>query len=151
MAINQKDRLEILKDVAVAWLDLLNVVRPLRDDQLETPNTVGVWSGKQLVAHISAWEEVGMERLQEAEAGQEPAGIDDVEAFNQERAAQDADRDLDEILEELESTHEEFMGMLETSPALQRDLIAGVTYRHYREHIKDFEGIRKVTPRYPGT
>jgi uncharacterized damage-inducible protein DinB len=143
MTMTLDDRLLILQDVSKAWLDLLKATRQLSDEQLLAPGTVGVWSVKDVMGHVSFWEQHLIDTIIALDAGNESDGIEDFEAANLEAAAEAESLTLGEIREEFASTHEELMLHLEQTPSLSRDLIEGATYGHYIEHTADIRAAKK--------
>jgi len=143
MTITQDDRLLILQDVSKAWLDLLKATRQLSDEQLLAPGTVGEWSAKDVMGHVSFWEQHLIDNIFALDAGNEPEAIEDFEAANLEAAAEAEILTLDEIREQFIDTHEELMLLLERTSSLSRDLIGEVTYGHYTEHAADIRAAKK--------
>ncbi|HYT29616.1 MAG TPA: DinB family protein, partial [Actinomycetota bacterium] len=72
------------------------------------PATIGGgdWSAKDLLGHITAWEEVALERLRSARSGRPlpafPTG--GVDRFNADRVAADRQRSLGEVRSRAERT-----------------------------------------------
>lgn len=150
MPIDTQERLAILREIAESWLELRKALVALSEHELVQDNTVGTWSFKELMAHITAWERVLIERIRALEEGREPAPEPDtldIDAFNAEVVQRQAQKPLDEVKREFDQTHEELMQLLETTPVLTRELVAGDTYEHYREHLKDvLEYMRRRSP-----
>lgn len=151
MTISTQERLAILRDIAESWLELRKALVALSEHELVEPNTVGTWSFKDLMAHITAWERLLIERIRALEEGRDTAELEeaemDVDAFNAEVVRRQAEKPIDEVRDEFDATHAELMELLETTPMLTRDLVAGDTYEHYREHLKDvLEFMRTRSP-----
>uniref|UniRef100_A0A7C3ALZ6 ClbS/DfsB family four-helix bundle protein n=2 Tax=Thermorudis TaxID=1649508 RepID=A0A7C3ALZ6_9BACT len=151
MTISTQERLAILRDIAESWLELRKALVALSEHELVEPNTVGTWSFKDLMAHITAWERLLIERIRALEEGRDTNEIEeaelDVDAFNAEVVRRQAEKPIDEVRDEFDTTHSELMELLETTPMLTRDLVAGDTYEHYREHLKDvLEFMRTRSP-----
>ncbi len=151
MTISTQERLAILRDIAESWLELRKALVALSEHELVEPNTVGTWSFKDLMAHITAWERLLIERIRALEEGRDTNEIEeaelDVDAFNAEVVRRQAEKPIDEVRAEFDATHAELMELLETTPMLTRDLVAGDTYEHYREHLKDvLEFMRTRSP-----
>lgn len=143
MTITQQERLDILQEVSRSWLDLLKAIRSLSDADLVKPNTIGQWSGKDVMGHITFWERHMLDGIKTAEAGQEPDEIEDFETANLIAAKEMSSLSLDEIRARFNDTHDALMQALETTPLLTtRDDIAGTTFDHYAEHAADIRAIR---------
>jgi hypothetical protein len=143
MTITQEERLDILQEVSRSWLDLLKAIRLRSNADLVKPNTIGQWSGKDVMGHITFWERHMLDGIKAAEAGQEPAEIEDFETANLIAAKEMSRLSLDEIRARFNDTHDELMQALEITPLLTtRDDIAGTTFDHYAEHAADIRAIR---------
>jgi uncharacterized protein (TIGR03083 family) len=143
MTITQEERLDILQEVSHSWLDLLRALRTLSDADLTRSNTVGQWSIKDVMGHVTFWERHLLDGIKAVEAGQEPDLIDDFETANLIAAKEMAPLSLDEIRARFDSTHDELMQVLETTPLLTRDRIEGATFGHYDEHAADIRAIKR--------
>ena len=143
MTITEDERLSILQDVSKAWLDLLKATRQLSDEQILAPGTVGEWSVKDVMAHMSFWEQTVIDTIVALDAGNEPDYIDGFEDENLAAVAEAADLTLDEIRDQFSETHDELMLLLESTPSLSRELIADETYSHYIEHTADIRAAKK--------
>lgn len=111
----------------------------------------GIWSIKDIVAHLAAWERLLMEWIDKAQRGESftiPSEVD-IDSINAEFYAQDKDRPYDAICQQAQATHQQLIEVLTALPeefaftpgrvppmgkaALWR-LIAPNTYEHYEEH-----------------
>jgi hypothetical protein len=113
---------------------------------MEAGGTVGEWSAKATLGHITWWEQVPLHALR----GEPDEDILPDEAWNIERAnavlfARNHARPLDDVLAAFHASYTELMQELEALPAARLheaspyggvllDLIAGNTYTHYDEH-----------------
>jgi hypothetical protein len=114
------------------------------------PGAVGGWSVKDLIAHVTWWEEEALAHLPVILAGGRPprysvtyGGID---AFNAQMAEKKRDLPLAQALRERDETHRRLLAFLETVPEEHiaretrfRRRLRLDTYGHYRLHA---EGIR---------
>lgn len=143
MTITQQERLSILQEISAGWLDLNKAIRSLSDADLLRPNTVGQWSGKDLLGHITFWERHSLDTIKAVEAGRQPEAIDDFETANLIAAQEMSHYSLDEIRTRFEETHNALMQALETTPMLTRDGAEGSTFGHYAEHLADLKAIKR--------
>ena len=81
----------------------------LSDSQLTEPGVAGEWSVKDIIAHVSWWEEEALRHLPSIIAGERPprystiyGGID---AFNAMMAEQKRDLSLSDVLSQQDDTH----------------------------------------------
>jgi len=144
-------------------LDLIRSERKLLDaeladldgDQLTKPGVEGHWSVKDLLAHLTAWEQrmiVWLKQALRSEVPQPlPAGMtwDDLDRWNEQIYRQHRDRPLDEVLAESDRSYRHALGAVELMPEealIEPDyyvwrggkplweLVAANTYWHYQEH-----------------
>lgn len=145
MAISKRKRLELLKDVSAAFLQLRKTISSLSDADLMRPNTVGSWSGKDLIGHIAAWEGVYAGVLRDP-ASNRPTDHE-IDAWNESQATLRADWSLDEVQEFFEQTHADLMELLERAPDIDPAEAFGYTRDHYNKHYDDFMACRQKRAR----
>jgi len=141
MSLDVNERLAILREIAKSWLQLRKALRSLSEHELVAPGTVGSWSFKALMAHITIRERVLMQRIRALEQGRDTSELDaleeGVDAFDADAVRRQIEKPIDEVREEFDRTHAELMELLERTPVLSRTLVAGATFEHYREHLLD--------------
>jgi DinB superfamily len=130
-----------------AWAALLESYHGLSDAELLEAGVTGDWSVRDLVAHITWWEEEALRHLPIVLAGGTPpryatahGGID---AFNAKMTAQVRDRSLAEVLRHRDEVHRRLLAFIETVP---EDRLSGKTrarrrlrldtYAHYPKHAQ---------------
>src|ERR1041384_4356106 len=79
-------RARLLERIDAAWRDFIASYDGLAPNELETPGVTGSWSIRDIIAHVTTWEEEALEHLPAILAGRRPprysvryGGID---AFN---------------------------------------------------------------------
>jgi hypothetical protein len=106
---------------------------------------LGTWSVKEIVAHITGWHremQPALERLAHGErAIPEGVSYDDVDAWNARFAAGAKDREVSELLLDLDRSHEAFMQAADRVPAERwapgktaSRIVDANTAHHYHEH-----------------
>lgn len=138
-------RSRLLERIGWRWKDLLESYAGLSAAEMTAPGVVGRWSVRDLVAHISAWEEESLKHVPVILAGGRPprysvtyGGID---AFNAFTTESDRDLTLAEVLRRRDATHSRFLALI---AGLPDDSLAGETrvrrrlrldaYGHYPTH-----------------
>jgi hypothetical protein len=127
----------------------------LDGDQMTKPGVEGRWSIKDLLAHITVWEQRMIQWLKQALRGevpqQLPSGMtwDDLDRWNEETFLENRDRPLDEIMAESDRSYRQAVRAVEMMPEkalIQPDyyvwrvgkplweMVAANTYWHYQEH-----------------
>jgi hypothetical protein len=140
MPMTIDERLEMLQQASRNWLELKRVIDRLSDDQLTRPNTIGSWSGKDVLAHITAWEEVGIDVIREMEAGNSEQWPDDgddvIDELNEELLEPYRELTVAEVRAALNEAHFTLMQLAETSPDIRSETVLEVTADHYPQHIE---------------
>lgn len=141
MPISRNQRLKMLQTASRGWLDLKRLIDSIPDDALNRPNTIGTWSGKDLLAHIGNWEEEGIaiiERMDEGGPEQWPERSDgSFDAWNEDHVRPWRSRTLAEVKEYLEDVHFSLMDLAERSPNAKSEVVIPVTTEHYEKHLDD--------------
>lgn len=137
---------EILAKIETTWDDLQSACDGLSDEDMQAPGVTGEWSVKDLLAHVTTWEEVTMTLSRAQLTGTPPPGGDDgepwdLDRFNARTSAEKAALSLDEVRRQLAATHEELLAWIPTVPDDQlvpgsevEDRLKADTWDHYPEH-----------------
>jgi hypothetical protein len=152
LLVTPKD--ELLNEAAREYNAFEAAIHGLNEARL-TEVWLGTWSIREIVAHMSGWHrEMGpaLERLARGEKPLPPGvSYDDVDAWNTRFVAAKQDWPLDDVLLELDKSHEYFMHMAAKVP--EERLQPGRTaYRiidlnsahHYREHAEQIRTWRSA-------
>jgi hypothetical protein len=138
---------QILDKLQQSWMSLTESYAGLSDAQLLEPGVTGDWSVKDILAHVSWWEEEALKHLPTILQGGRPprysvlyGGID---AFNAQMTELKRGLSLDEVRQHLEDTHlkliEYISGVAEeqfTSETRFRRRLRLDTYSHYPIHTR---------------
>lgn len=144
----------ILRKLEQAWEAFTSSFAGLSADQLQTPGVVDDWSVKDLIAHVSLWEEEALKHLPMVLQGGRPprystlyGGID---AFNARMTKQTQSLSLDIVLQQADKTHQQLIAYVQsvsddqftTETRFIRRLRLD-TYRHYPIHTKAIQEWRQ--------
>lgn len=138
---------KVLERLETAWLDLMESWRGLTDEQMLTPGVTEDWSARDILAHVSWWEEEALRHLPHILQGGRPqrysvlyGGID---AFNAQMTERKHGLSLEQVMEELEETHRRLGRYLVDIPEEQfqtetrfRRRLKLDTYGHYPIHTR---------------
>ena len=141
------DKQQFLKKVDQAWEAFEAAYAGLPEAQLTEPGVVGDWSVKDLLAHVSTWEEEALKFLPLILAGgraprysTQYGGLD---AFNALITEQKRGLSLAEVQAQRASTHRRLLDYLGSVPAEPfesdtpfRHRLRLETYSHYSLHTK---------------
>jgi uncharacterized damage-inducible protein DinB len=145
---------EILDALDATRERLLTVLEPLPDEALEYPGTIGIWSVKDLLAHLAAWESELVTGLLSLQQGKKPthllAAMAQRDTYNAQRYEENKERDLDRVFADfqdvrmkLESWIEEFNDRALKNPSQYKalngqplwQLIKANSFGHEGEHV----------------
>jgi hypothetical protein len=148
VAITPDERIDMLQKASQSWLELKRVINSLSEQQFTRPNTIGAWSGRDVLAHIIGWEEVAIDVIEAMEAG-EPEEWPEVEgeeldAFNEELIEPFRDLPLADFRQQADDIHFRLMDLAERARTIRPDTVLGVTAEHYAEHIDDLRALKKT-------
>ncbi|HBF41926.1 MAG TPA: hypothetical protein DDW19_09245 [Anaerolineaceae bacterium] len=136
---------QILDKINLAWKELLDAVEGLTPVQMTLPGVTGNWSVKDILAHVTWWEEECLKYLPVILEGGHPprysvmyGGID---AFNAQMTEARQKLPLEEVLKSLQETHRLLLTYLVNVPEEQfatetrfRRRLKYDTFTHYPEH-----------------
>jgi hypothetical protein len=116
-------------------LDAASSLSPADQDRV----FLGVWSVKDLLAHLVGWDFANLEAAQAILTGQLPgfyAHYDrDWRTYNARLVAKHKREDFADLLASVEDSHQELIGFLETIPAEEFDRDKGVRFKGYKVTI----------------
>jgi len=136
---------DLLTRLDAAWRGFTQSYAGLSDAELIAPGVTETWSVKDIIAHVTTWEEEALKHVPVILAGGRPprysityGGID---AFNARMTSHKADLTLSEVLAQQEAVHQRLLGLIEGLPADQlggksriRRRLRLDTYGHYPLH-----------------
>ena len=138
------NRERALNRIEQGWKAFLESFTDLTDNMLMESGAVGHWSVRDVLTHITSWEEEALKALPIILDGNPTpryrryGGIDAFNALEQERKRQ---LSIDEVKQELMATHKHLLTFLAELPesafSANRRFLKRLrldTYNHYREH-----------------
>lgn len=148
MASNDPEarKAEVLDRIHTTHARLEQALAALSPEQLEAQGTVGEWSAKATLGHITWWEQLPVHTLRgEPEEDILPNEEWDTDRANAVLFARNQPRPLEDILADFNASYASLLRELEAMPATRLDetapyggtlleLIAGNTYEHYDGH-----------------
>ena len=145
MSTTTDERTEMLNVVSESWNELKALIDSIPDTALEKPDTIGFWSGRDMVGHLAGWEEIGIRIVREMDERGEftRPGInrETVDAFNEEMLIPYRAMSTPEVRQALIDTHSSLMQLAEASQADINEIVIDVTCDHYAKHVPDLRGV----------
>jgi hypothetical protein len=147
------ERKRLLSRLETAWQTFQDSYAGLSEAELLVPGVTRAWSIRDIIAHVTWWEEEALKHLPLIITGGRPprysvtyGGID---AFNARMTEQRKQLSLDEVLQQQREVHSRLVAVIAEAPA---DEIAGETrlrrrlrldtYGHYPKHARAIEAWR---------
>lgn len=106
---------DVLNQVVAARKTLLAALDGLPQDAMLRPGAMGMWSVKDILAHLTAWESELVTALSKLDARQMPAilKIDDIDDWNEQQYHTAAPRPLGDVLEDFHGVHKHLIRAIE--------------------------------------
>lgn len=152
---------EVLREMEAARAELREAVDGLTPEQMRRSGAVGIWSVKDVLAHLTAWESELVTALNDALKGRKPAiiDIDEIDEWNEDQYHANVRRSLEATLDDFEAVYkalwrrvEEFnerkltdnrvYSWMEGEPLSY--LIAENAYLHEQEHADEIRAWREA-------
>jgi uncharacterized damage-inducible protein DinB len=133
------------------WGTFHDQVTALPSERLELHIGEGGWTRKQMLAHIATWHDLTVDRLGRFADSGEPAELGEEEDAINARAARAAEgRTSGEVLLAMSDSYRRFRRevssltdeQLAAHEGWAASIIAGNSYDHYTEHLRDLEPAR---------
>ena len=147
------DKQQLLKRLETAWTALKESYTGLSNAQLLEPGVMGDWSVKEILAHVTIWEEEALKYLPLIINGEKPpryvqyGGLD---AFNAQMIEQKRGLALSEVLSQLDETHRRLISYIQSVPEEYftretrfRHRLRLDTYSHYPLHARAIQEWRE--------
>ena len=146
----------LLQRLDAAWTALGDAYAGLPEARLVEPGVVDDWSVKDIVAHVTTWEEEALEHLPVVIAGGRPpryAAQGGIDAFNARATVEGRRLSLAEVLRRRDATHARLVDFIHRQPpgtfggqTRARKRLRLDTYGHYPEHTAAIRAWRERPP-----
>lgn len=147
-------RQQLLDKLEKAWADLKASYAGMSEAQMMQPGVTGEWSVKDILAHVTTWEEEALRMMPVILENKTPPRYADqyggLNAFNAQMSAQKRDLPLAEVLAQLDATHRRLIEYVQRAPDDQitretrfRRRLRLDTYSHYPEHARAIRAWRE--------
>lgn len=144
----------LLGKLDATWNAFQESYAGLTDDDLLESGVTGDWSVKDILAHVTAWEEEALTHLPTILDGGRPPNYSDVhggiDAVNAQLTEQGRTRSLARMRRQLEATHQRLLDYVRDVPPEQlvgetrfRRRLRDDTYGHYPEHTEAIRSWRE--------
>jgi hypothetical protein len=148
------DREKLLRQLDKAWTAFKGSYAGLSDSQLTDAGVTGNWSVKDMIAHVTWWEEEALQHLPLIMKGDRPPRYSmkygGINAFNAQMTEQKRGLSLPEVLRQQGETHRRLIAYVQNTPEEQftrvtrfRRRLRLDTYSHYPKHAKAIRAWRE--------
>lgn len=145
-----------MKRLDEAWNELKASYACLSESEMMRPGVTGAWSIKDIIAHVTTWEEESLKYLPLILAGKRPPKYSviygGINAFNAQKTAEKRNLSLNEVLRQRDNTHNRLTDFLQRVPEDHfaretrfRRRLREDTYGHYRRHAQAVWKWRQVS------
>jgi len=152
------DRQQLLKQLDKRWAEFNESYAGLSDPLMTEFGVTGDWSVKDIIAHVTWWEEEALKHLPLINKGGRPptyaAEYGGIDAFNALMAERKQRLSLSEVLRQRDETHRRLVRYIESVPEEQftsdtrfRRRLRLDTYNHYPKHAKAIRAWREQSGR----
>jgi hypothetical protein len=151
------DRPGLLKRLDTAWGAFQDSYAGLSAAELMEPGVTGDWSVRDILAHVTTWEEEALKYLPLILEGGTPpryrATYGGIDAFNALMTERKKELSVSEVLRQVDEIHRRLIDLIQGTPADQfaretrfRRRLRLDTYHHYPQHA---EAIRRWRAQRP--
>jgi hypothetical protein len=148
------NRQQLLNRLDTAWVAFQASYAGLSNSRLTEPGVTGDWSVKDLIAHVTWWEEEALRHLPLIIVGDRPprysVAYGGIDAFNAMMAERKRDVSLSEVLTQQDDTHQRLIDFVQsvsedhfTRETRFRHRLRLDTYSHYPIHTKAIQEWRQ--------
>ena len=141
------ERQQLLQQLDKAWTAFKESYAGLSDAQLTEPGVTGQWSVKDILGHVTTWEEEALHYLPLIGQGDKPPAYSKqyggIDAFNAQMTEQKRGLSLSDVLRQLDETHRRLIDYIERVPEEHftqetrfRRRLRLDTYSHYPKHAR---------------
>ena len=150
------ERQQLIERVAKAWQEFQQSHAGLSEAELLEPGVTGRWSVRDILAHVTTWEEEALTYLPVILDGGTPprysATYGGIDAFNARMTEAKRDLSLKEVLRRMHEVHAQLLELIASAPEAQlrsetrfRRRLRLDTYGHYPKHARAIEWWRERT------
>jgi hypothetical protein len=148
------NRQQLLNRLNKAWVSLQESYAGLSESQMTQHRVSGNWSVKDILAHVTTWEEESLKYLPVIIDGGRPPRYSTkyggINGFNAQMSEQKRGLSLSDVLRQSQDIHRQLLDYIQTTPEEQftaetrfRHRLRLDTYSHYEEHAKVIREWRK--------
>jgi hypothetical protein len=143
--MNTADHRRVLIRLEKAWQEFRDSYAGLSCAQMLQPHVTGEWSVRDIVVHVTTWEQEALRHLPLILKGGRPprysVAYGGIDAFNRLMTERKKELSFDEVFRQQQDVHQQLIAMIESAPAEElrsesrfRRRLRLDTYGHYPIH-----------------
>jgi hypothetical protein len=138
------EREQLLNEMDAVWSEIRDAAYALTDEQIDRENTVGSWSGRDVMIHIANWEERCADVIRMLDRGEQVTRLystdEELDALNEQWVRPWHDVPLADAKDYFERMHQQLKDTVRASPTIRRDLVLGC----YPGHLDDLKALAET-------
>jgi len=153
-------RAQLLKRLDNAWLAFKKSYAGLSEAELLETGVTGAWSVRDIIAHVTTWEEEALKHLplilKDGKPPRYSVTYGGINAFNARTTKEKKELSLSEVLQQSDNVHQRLVTFIENAPEDQlsggtrfRRRLRLDTYGHYPKHAEAILTYRGRIPKPP--
>jgi hypothetical protein len=135
---------ELIDEMHLVWSEVRDAAYALSDEQIDRENTVGTWSGRDVMIHIANWEERCADVIRNLDRGEQVMRLyttdEELDALNERWVRPWHSVPLADARAYFERMHQQLQDTIRASPTVRRDLVLGC----YPGHLDDLRRLKNV-------
>jgi hypothetical protein len=132
---------ELLDEMHMVWSEIRDAAYALTDEQIDRENTVGTWSGRDVLIHIANWEQRCADVIQTLDRDEQVTRLyttdAELDALNERWVRPWHSVPLADAKAYFERMHQQLQDTIRASTTVRRDLVLGC----YPGHLDDFKAL----------
>jgi hypothetical protein len=122
-------RTELAERAHAIWSAIRSAAYALTDEQIDRPNSVGNWTGRDVMVHVANWEEIAIATIRSLDAGEVFGPVystnAELDAWNESHVAPYRTVPLAEARNYFEQTHRELLATIGASTNVYPRIVLG--------------------------
>src|SRR5262245_51660766 len=117
------NKTQLLKQLDKRWKEFNESYAGLSASEMTAPGVTGSWSVKDIIAHVTWWEQEALKHLPLINEGGRPptyaATYGGIDAFNAMKTEQKRGLSLSDVITQLDETHQQLRSYIQSAPEEQ--------------------------------
>ena len=142
-----ENKTKVLNNIKAGWMSLQSILDFVPDGNMENPGVIDGWSVKDIIGHITTWEDIIIDIIRAKLSNREYIRpYEDLNDFNVHQVEMKKSLSLEEIKDKFLKSHEDLIKFLNDLPEYVFEassesvrVITVESLNHYQEHAQDIK------------